>query len=86
MMEDNNLALELLHEVKKTSKRYFILFIITLALMLISNAIWLYAWCLPVEETTSTITTTVDQDTDGCGANNYIGEDGDVYNGTTENN
>ena len=41
-MEDNKLALELLHEVKKTSKRYFILFIITLALMFISNAILVY--------------------------------------------
>ena len=55
-MEDNKLALELLHEVKKTSKRYFILFIVTLILMCISNALWLYAWCLPVEETTTTST------------------------------
>lgn len=85
-MEETKLASEILKELKTNCKRNFILFIITLVLLFATNAIWLYAWCLPAEETTSTITTTVDQDTDGCGANNYIGEDGDVYNGTTENN
>ena len=85
-MEETKLASEILKELKTNCKRNFILFIITLILLFATNAIWLYAWCLPVEETTSTITTTVDQDTDGYGDNNYIGEDGDVYNGTTENN
>lgn len=85
-MEETKLASEILKELKTNCKRNFILFIITLVLLFATNAIWLYAWCLPVEETTSTITTTVDQDTDGYGDNNYIGEDGDVYNGTTENN
>ena len=85
-MEDTKLASEILKELKTNCKRNFILFIITLVLLFATNAIWLYAWCLPVEETTSTVTTTVDQDTDGAGSNNYIGEDGDVYNGTTENN
>ena len=85
MMEDNKLALELLHEVKKTSRRYFILFIITLALMFISNAIWLYAWCLPVEETSS-ISTTVDQDSSDNGNNTYIKEGGEVDYGETNSN
>lgn len=85
-MEETKLASEILKELKTNCKRNFILFIITLVLLFATNAIWLYAWCLPVEETTSTVTTTVDQDTDGCVDNNYIGEDGDVYNGTTENN
>lgn len=85
-MEETKLASEILKELKTNCKRNFILFIITLVLLFATNAIWLYAWCLPVEETTSTVTTTVDQDTDGCGDNNYIGEGGDVYNGTTENN
>lgn len=85
-MEETKLASEILKELKTNCKRNFILFIITLVLLFATNAIWLYAWCLPVEETTSTITTTVDQDTDGYGDNNYMGEDGDVYNGTTENN
>lgn len=85
-MEETKLASEILKELKTNCKRNFILFIITLVLLFATNAIWLYAWCLPVEETTSTVTTTVEQDTDGPGANNYIGEDGDVYNGTAENN
>ena len=85
MMEDNKLALELLHEVKKTSKRYFILFIITLALMFISNAIWLYAWCLPVEETTTT-STTVDQTSSDNSNNTYINEGGEVNYGETDSN
>ena len=85
-MEDNKLALELLHEVKKTSKRYFILFIITLALMFISNAIWLYAWCLPVEETTAT-STTVDQTSSDNSNNTYInGGGGEVNYGETNSN
>ena len=50
-MDNDSLALELLHEIKKTSKRWFILFIITLILLFTSNIIWLYAWCLQTEQT-----------------------------------
>ena len=50
-MDNDSLALELLHEIKKTSKRWFILFIITLILLFTSNIIWLYSWCLPTEQT-----------------------------------
>lgn len=53
-MNDDNLATELLKELKVTSKRWFLLFIITLFLLFITNVIWLYAWNLPTEETTST--------------------------------
>lgn len=53
-MDGDNLATELLKELKSTSKRWFILFIITLFLLFITNVIWLYAWNLPSEETTST--------------------------------
>lgn len=82
-MEETKLASEILKELKINCKRNFVLFIITLVLLFATNAIWLYAWCLPVEETTSTTTTTVDQDTGEDGTNNYIGEEGDIYNGTT---
>ena len=37
---------------------------------------WLYAWNLPVEETTTTETVTQD----GEGINNYVGNDGDITN------
>lgn len=53
-MDGDNLATELLKELKSTSKRWFILFIITLFLLFITNVLWLYAYSLPTEETTST--------------------------------
>ena len=48
-MNESNLATELLHETKRASKRNFILFIITLVMLFVTNALWLYAWTLPVE-------------------------------------
>lgn len=67
-MNESNLATELLHEIKRASKRNFILFIITLIMLFVTNALWLYAWTLPVEETSVT-TTTVDQDSEDNGSN-----------------
>lgn len=78
------LATELLHEIKRTSKRNFILFIITLVMLFVTNALWLYAWTLPVEETSVT-TTTVDQDSQDNGVNTYIDSEGDVDYGETDN-
>lgn len=52
--QENSLASELLHEVKATSRRWFVLFLITLLLLFGTNMAWLYAWNLPVEETTVT--------------------------------
>lgn len=76
-MEENkdSLASELLHEVKVSSKRWFILFIITLIMLFATNAMWLYAWNLPFEEIE---TTTVTQESETNGTNNYIGNDGDI--------
>lgn len=78
-MDGDNLATELLHEVKKTSQRYFILFIITLVMLFVTNALWLYAWTLPVEETTIT------QESEDNGSNRYIDSEGDVNYGETNN-
>ena len=83
-MDGDNLATELLHEIKRTSKRNFILFIITLVMLFVTNALWLYAWTLPVEETFVT-TTTVDQDSEDNGSNTYIDSEGDVDYGETDN-
>lgn len=80
-MNGDNLASELLHEIKRTSKRNFILFIITLVMLFVTNALWLYAWTLPVEE----VTTTVDQDSQDNGVNTYIDSEGDVNYGETDN-
>lgn len=78
--DTETLASELLHEIKATSRRWFILFIITLIVLFATNLCWLYAWNLPYEETTTTVT----QDSGDDGDNNYIGNDGDI-NGETDN-
>ena len=83
-MNESNLATELLHEIKRASKRNFILFIITLIMLFVTNALWLYAWTLPVEETSVT-TTTVDRDSEDSGSNTYIDSEGDVNYGETDN-
>jgi hypothetical protein len=67
----DNLATELLHMVKMQSKRWFIAFIIILIMFFVSNALWLYAWCLPTEETTEEYTVTSD---DGNAIYNHSGE------------
>ena len=43
-MGTENLATEILHELKTQSKRYFILFVVTIILLFASNLAWLYAW------------------------------------------
>jgi len=42
-----NLATEILHELKAQSRRYFIMLVITVILLFASNLAWLYAWNLP---------------------------------------
>jgi hypothetical protein len=58
MEEENTLAFELLHEVKSASKRWFIIFIITLLALIGTNIGWLIyesQWEYVSEETTQTI-------------------------------
>lgn len=77
---EEKLTLELLREVKSNARKWFIISIILLVILFASNMAWLYYWNLPGEETT-----TVEQENDR-GYNNYIGDDGDINNGETENN
>ena len=76
-MENDKLATELLHEIKAQSKRWFILFLVTIILLFISNALWLYAWCLPVEDISCQ--TTVESNDSGNA--NYLEGNGDIING-----
>lgn len=78
--DKETLASELLHEIKSTSRRWFVLFIITLIILFATNLCWLYAWNLPYEETTTTVT----QDSGENGDNNYIGNDGDINGKTSD--
>lgn len=52
---ENNLATELLHEIKLQSKRWFIAFIVCLILLFSSNILWLYTRCLPVENESTVV-------------------------------
>ena len=47
-----NLATEILHEIKLESKRNFIMLIIAIILLFASNIAWLYAWNLPDKQVT----------------------------------
>lgn len=47
-----NLATEILHELKSQAKRNFILLIVCIILLFSSNIAWLIAWNLPDEEVT----------------------------------
>ena len=48
----DNLATEILHELKAQCKRYFIMLIIVIILLFASNLAWLYAWNLPDNDVT----------------------------------
>ena len=48
-MSDDNLATELLHTLKASIKRLYIVILILIALLFGTNLAWLYAWNLPSE-------------------------------------
>ena len=52
-MENENLATEILHELKTQSKRYFIMLIVVIIMLFASNIAWLYAWNMNKKATTS---------------------------------
>lgn len=81
-MNTNTLASEMLSELKATSKRWFIAFIVTLCLWFatIIGFIAYEYYSLPVDE----VTTTYEQDSDNDSSNVIVGGD---YNGIkTEDN
>lgn len=68
---------------ERTVKRFIIALVIAILAMFTTNAAWLYAWCqydYYSEETTTE--TTIELDGGDGGNANYIGNDGDIYNGT----
>ena len=77
-MENDSLATELLHTLKTSIKRLYIVIIILILLLFGSNMAWLYAWNLPCEETTTTVTS------DNNSNANYINGEGDITNGGTD--
>lgn len=65
---------------ERTVRRITVALIIAIFLMFVSNAIWLYAW-MQYDYVTTETTVDVNSKT---GPANYIGNDGDIYNGQSE--
>lgn len=81
--ENTSLATELIRELKSTSKRWFIAFIVVLSLWFATIGGFIIYLSLPIEETTTT-ESYVTQDDDDNGDNNYVGGDNNV--GSTDSN
>ena len=80
-MSNETLASEMLREIKATSKRWFIAFLVILCLWFatIAGFILYEYFTLPLEE----YTTSIEQESDNQSSNFVIGGD---YNGETEGN
>lgn len=76
-------ASEMLHILKVQNKRLFIIWLVTFVAFigLLGYTLWLLNDIGTIEETT---TQEVSQENDN-GNNNFIGNDGDIINGETEN-
>lgn len=74
-MNENTLATEMLKELKASSKRWFIAFIVVLALWFATIGIFIWYISLPVEEIETTEISDVSQDS---GGGNNIVSGGDV--------
>ena len=70
--QEMNLATELMHELKASSKRWFIAFLVVLGLWFATIGGFIWYIGLPVEETTST---DISQEADNDGHNQVVGGD-----------
>ena len=80
-MDNTTLATELLHELKKTSKRWFIAFLVVLALWFATIAGFIWYITLPVE------TATIEMETDSESNATLIQDStiqGDMTNGSKD--
>lgn len=77
-MEEKNFATEILKELKATNKRLFIALIVVTTLWFATIGGFLWYNSLPVDSGSET--TSVSQDSEDSGTNNYVGGD---YNGKT---
>lgn len=72
-------AMELLEDYKKSNKRLFIIIIVILAMWFATIGYLVY-----ILNDVGTVEETITQDNEN-GYNNYIGNDGDIINGETNN-
>lgn len=81
-MKENSLAMEMLSDYKKANKRQFIIIIVILVMWFLTIGYLVYT--LNDIGTIETTTEEVTQENDN-GYNNYIGNDGDIDNGKSDN-
>lgn len=83
--QDTKLATELIHELKVTSKRWFIAFLVVLGLWFATIGTFIWYISLPIEESTST---EISQDSEDNGSNQIVGGDliGKTESSSNENN
>jgi hypothetical protein len=65
--------------MERTIKRLWVVLIIVILLLAASNGAWIW-----YESQFEAVTTEITQENEN-GYNSFIGNDGDIYNGTTEN-
>ena len=73
-MEQNSLALEMLKELKHQSKRWFIIAIIELIIIIATTGIFVWYINQPIEEIETTTTQDADTEGDNSPINQHIGE------------
>lgn len=69
------------NRMERTNKRLLTALIIAIILAFISNLVWLYAWMQYDYSSAETDTQSIDIDAKD-GTANYIGNDGEIINGT----
>lgn len=79
-IKEQSFASQILSDYKKQNKRLFIIWIITFLALISVTCYTIY-----LLNDIGTETTTIEQE-NADGYNNYIGNDGDINNGKTENN
>ena len=68
---------------ERHTKRIWIALIVSVLLLFASNAAWLYAWCQYDYYSEEVV---IDLNSEDGGNANYIGNDGDIYNGESYGN
>jgi hypothetical protein len=81
VIEEQSFAMELLHQSKKTNQRLFIVWLVTFIAFigLLGYTIYLLNDIGTIETTTQEVS---QENTDG--ANNFVGNDGDITNGNSK--
>lgn len=91
-MENENLTVpyivfeSAMDKADRRDKRNIIIIALLILLLAATNIVWIIVWNSYDYAETETDSYSVDLDADDGGNANYIGNDGDIYNGTSDGN